>query len=182
MNIGRNRISRVWGSSFGVYISPGNTLLKTMDVEKVTRKVIPIKRDRAAYVSSCVIDSWLWISSWNILMKTKITKQNIVSAPERSSVIDSPRNATFSGCFIFNEGFLKRLSGIFLRLADFFSSSWTVILVFSTSMKMALERHFSIPSIECRIVLLFSLINTWASWAQKPCFKKRICRNLTKFT
>ena len=58
-NQGINELTSIpLGSSFGVYISPGNTLLRIIDVVKVTRKVIPITRDRAAYVSSCGIDSW----------------------------------------------------------------------------------------------------------------------------
>jgi len=85
----------------------------------------------------------------------------MVNAPERSSVIDKLRSATFSGCFMFDKGFPKKLSGIFPRLQDSLRSSRTVILVFLKSMKMALLRHLSMPSGECRIASTPFLLNEY---------------------
>lgn len=98
----------------------------------------------------------------------------MVNAPERSSVIDNLRSATFSGCFMFDKGFPKKLSGIFPCLQDSLPSSRTVILVFRKSMKMALLRHFSMPCNECRIASTPFLLDEYLGKLNtKGMFQKR---------
>jgi hypothetical protein len=84
-------------------------------------------------------------------------------APERSSVIDNLRSATFPGCCIFDRGFPKKLSGIFPRLRNSVPSSGILILVLRKSVKMALQRHFSMPSTVCRIASTPFLLNDYLS-------------------